>query len=155
MYWPLYHILKGTMFLCLCSALKTKFILETNTMFFHILYDCTAYWFLRWPSSAQHNKISTTQRLQHNEIATTQFIGLISLYRANFIVPWLVSVCVVLFSLFCCLFPFCCANFVVLWLVLLCCSLFLLCCGNFILLHLVSITFGDFIVLWPFIIVLC
>ncbi len=81
MYWPLYHILKDTMFLCLCSALKTTFSLETNTMFFHILYDCTACWFLRWPSSAQHNKISTTQ-----------FIGLISLYRANFIAPWLVSI---------------------------------------------------------------
>ncbi len=87
---------------------------------------------LQWPSSAQHNKISTTQ-----------CIGIISLCCLLFLI-----------SLCCVLFPLCCADFVMLrlvsivlcWfryvascfhcvvLISLCCVLFPLCCADFVVL---------------------
>ncbi len=90
-----------------------------------------------WPSSAQHN-----------EITTNQHIGLISLCCANFVVLWIVSFVLrlvsVVLSSFCCVvacfrcFATCflrvvaCFHCVVL--ILLCCGYFPLCWANFIVL---------------------
>ncbi len=83
-----------------------------------------------WPSSAQHN-----------EISTTQCIGLILLCCANFAVLRIVSV--VFAPCFRCVVQFVVLRLVsvVLWLVLrpLCCDWFPLCCANVIVLRLVSV----------------
>ncbi len=78
-----------------------------------------------WPSSAQHNEITTTQR-----------IGLISLCCANFVVLWIVSfVLLACFRYFATLLFFVVvACFHCLVLILLCCGYFPLCWANFIVL---------------------
>lgn len=46
--------------------------------------------------TAQENLRNAKKCLQHNEISTTKCIGLILLYRANFMVLWFVSLVLLL-----------------------------------------------------------
>ncbi len=68
MFWPLYHVLKGTMFLCLCSVLKTTFSLETNKLFFHSTFCMTVQLADSYGGPVVHN---TTKSPQHNEMFAT------------------------------------------------------------------------------------
>ncbi len=84
---------------------------------------------VRWPSSAQHNEISTTQRIGIISLCC----DLILLCCANFVVLRLV------YTALCCnLFPLCCDLFT------LFCDLFTFFCAHFVEMQLVSV------VLWWF-----